>query len=161
MSHRVSALGALAFAAACAAACQASAAGGLSDADRAALQQGDELFAKSAMAKNFAAAAATYTDDAAVLPPNGAAVQGRQQIEKFLSSFPPISSFTFDIVDIDGRGDLAYVRGNYAMTLTPPGAAPINDRGKYVEIWRKQGDGSWKIKWDIFNSDSSPPAVTP
>jgi uncharacterized protein (TIGR02246 family) len=157
MTHRVSALGALLLAAAWSIACQASAAAGLSDADTTALKQNDQVFATSAMAKNFGAAAALYTDDASMMPPNGPAVQGRQQIEKFLSSFPPISSFTFDIVDVDGRGDLAYVRGNYAMTLTPPGGAPVNDRGKYVEIWRKQADGSWKIKWDIFNSDVAAP----
>jgi uncharacterized protein (TIGR02246 family) len=144
----------MAFALPCLAACQGSAPAGLSDADKATLKQNDEVFATSAKAKNFGAAAAMYTDDASMLPPNGPAVQGRQQIQKFLSDFPPITEFTFDIVDVDGRGDLAYVRGNYAMTLTPPGAAAAaHDRGKYVEIWRKQADGSWKIRWDIFNSD--------
>ena len=40
------------------------------------------------------------------------------------------------------------------MMLTLPGATePINDTGKYIEIWRKQADGSWRVIRDIFNSD--------
>jgi ketosteroid isomerase-like protein len=94
-----------------------------------------------------------YADDGAVLPPNGIAVQGRQAIQKWLGEFPPISDFKLEPVDVDGRGDIAYARGNYSMTLSPPGVAPIRDHGKWVEVWRKQADGSWKMRWDIFNSD--------
>ena len=32
---------------------------------------------------------------------------------------------------------------------------PIEDKGKYIEIWRKQKDGKWKCTADIFNSDLS------
>jgi uncharacterized protein (TIGR02246 family) len=152
MSRRVFALCALSVGILSGAACQASA-GRLSDEDRTALHQNDERFATATNARNFATAASLYLEDAAVLPPNGESVQGRQRIQKFLSDFPPISDFKLDPVDIDGRGDLAYVRGNYAMTISPPGAPPIHERGKYLEIWRKQEDGSWKMKWDIFNSD--------
>jgi ketosteroid isomerase-like protein len=44
------------------------------------------------------------------------------------------------------------------MTLTPVGAAPIENRGKYIEIWRKQADGSWKILRDVYSSDLPLPA---
>lgn len=135
------------------AACQTPALAGLSDADKSALRQNDQLFATSANAKNFAAAAALYLDDASLLLPNSPAVQGKQQIQKWMTDNPPISDFAVEPVDIDGRGDVAYVRGNYSLTMTPPGGAAVHDRGKFIEIWRKQPDGSWKIRWDIFNSD--------
>ena len=32
----------------------------------------------------------------------------------------------------------------------------INDHGKYLIVWQKQTDGSWKIKVDTFNSDVDP-----
>ncbi len=139
------------------AACQTQPPAGLSDADKAALRQNDETFATSANAKNFAAAATLYLEEASLLLPNGPAIEGRQQIQKWMSDNPPISDFKIEPVDIDGRGDLAYVRGNYSLTLTPPGGAAVHDRGKFVEIWRKQADGTWKIRWDIFNSDLEPP----
>ena len=56
------------------------------------------------------------------------------------------------------QADLAYDRGTYSMTVTPPGAAPIEDRGKYLTIYRKQADGSWKIARVMFNSDLPLPA---
>jgi ketosteroid isomerase-like protein len=30
---------------------------------------------------------------------------------------------------------------------------PINDRGKYLEVWEKQPDGKWKCVADMWNSD--------
>jgi len=137
--------------------CQSQTNIGLSDADRASIRQADEAFAKAANAKDFAAAAANYADDASLLPPNGEAVKGRVAIQKWMEAFPPMSNCRVELVDVDGRGDLAYTRGNYSLTMMPPGAAPTEDHGKFVEIWRKQPDGSWKIKWDIFNSDVAPP----
>jgi ketosteroid isomerase-like protein len=34
----------------------------------------------------------------------------------------------------------------------------MEDRGKLVEVWKKQLDGTWKTVTDIFNSDLPPPA---
>lgn len=71
-----------------------------------------------------------------------------------MTSFPPIGEFRLTAEEVDGRGDIAFVSGTYAMTLTPPGASePIKDTGKYVEIRRKQTDGRGLIAVDIFNSD--------
>jgi len=36
--------------------------------------------------------------------------------------------------------------------------APIEDRGKYLTIWRKQADGSWMVHRGTFNSDLPLPA---
>jgi uncharacterized protein (TIGR02246 family) len=132
---------------------------GLSQADRAAIRQGDENYAMLANARDFKGVAALYAEDATVLPPNQAAVQGRAAIQAYLGAPPPISNFQAQILEIEGRGDLAYARGTYSVTVTPAGATPIEDRGKYVEIWRKQADGSWKCLRDIYNSDLPLPAL--
>ena len=113
-------------------------------------------------AANFEAAVPLgYADDAVTMPPNAAAVSGRPAILAFLKSFPPFTDFKVDMKTIEGLGDLAYVYGTYSMMVTPPGAtAPTKDEGKYVEIWRRQKDGAWKVILDSFNSDlplSAPP----
>ena len=63
-------------------------------------------------------------------------------------------------VEIIGRDDLAYVWGRYSFVMLPPNAPALPDSGKYIEIWRKQPDGSWKLFRDTFNSDA-PPAPAP
>jgi ketosteroid isomerase-like protein len=43
------------------------------------------------------------------------------------------------------------------MTLTPKkaGAKPLPpEEGKYVEVLKKQADGSWKIIYDIWNANA-------
>jgi uncharacterized protein (TIGR02246 family) len=131
---------------------------GLSEADRTAIRQADENYVKLANAKDFKGAAALYAEDAIVLPPNQAAVQGRAAIQAFLEASPPTSNFQVQILEIEGGADLAYERGTYSETVTPTGAAPIEDRGKYLTTWRKQADGSWKMLRDIWNSDLPLPA---
>ncbi len=76
-----------------------------------------------------------------------------QAIRAWLEPFPPIE-YEGTVVEIDGRGDLAFVRGNYSETYTVEGAPePIHHAGKYVKIWRRQPDGSWLIAVEIWNSD--------
>jgi ketosteroid isomerase-like protein len=126
---------------------------GLSGADRAAIRLADENDMKLTNAKDWKGDLALYTDDAIQLPPNQAAVQGKAAMQAWLEAFPPFSNFQEQSLEIEGQGDLAYDRGTYSMTLMPPGATPIEDHGKYLTIWRKQADGSWKVVRTMFNSN--------
>jgi ketosteroid isomerase-like protein len=100
-----------------------------------------------------------YAEDATVLAANAPAVQGRPALQALFSSFPPLSEYKPEIIDIDGRGDLAYVRGNYTMTMNPTGAPPVTDKGKYIEVWKRQADGSWKVAYDSWSSDLPVPGL--
>jgi ketosteroid isomerase-like protein len=103
-----------------------------------------------------------YAEDARLLPPNHATVTGREAIGAFLRSYGSFQAVRFTILALEGRNDLAYAHGAYQMNVTPPGAAgPVGDTGKYVEIWKKQRDGSWKVVLDTFNSDLAAPISPP
>ncbi len=128
---------------------------GLSADDQAAIRQAvDEVIAiaNSPTPDMDAYTRTYYAADALVLAPNMPAVSGHEAIAELMKSFP-ISDFKVEIVEMDGTQDVAWVRGTYSMTLTPAGAEPQSDTGKYIEIWKKQDDGSWKVVRDIFNSD--------
>ena len=131
---------------------------GLSEADRAAIRQVQENDLKLSRAQDWEGHSALFTEDAVQLPPNQAAVQGKAAIQSWMEAFPPISNYEEQSLGVEGQADLAYDRGTYSMTVTPPGAAPIKDHGKYLFILRKQADGSWKISRAMFNSDVPLPA---
>jgi len=40
------------------------------------------------------------------------------------------------------------------MNLAPPGAGPIEDRGKYLLVYRQTG-GKWRMWFDMVHSDTS------
>ena len=126
---------------------------GFSAADRTAIRQADENSVKLMNAKDWKGALADYADDAIEMPSNGPAVQGKAAIQAWMEAFPPFSDFQEQNSEIEGQTDLAYDRGTYSMTLAPPGAAPIMERGKFLTIWHKQADGTWKVVRDMFNSD--------
>lgn len=143
-------------------ACQPAPPAGLSDADRAAIDSTSRVFVRHALANDFAALTRDYySDDAIVLPPNAPAVTGHGAIEAMFKTFPPITAFELRTEEVEGSADLAYVRGRYTMTMSPPGTPAIADSGKYLEIWRKQSDGSWKSVRDMFSSDIPLPAPPP
>lgn len=138
-------------------ACKPTTPTGLSETDKAAIRKvvDEALAIANAPTKDWAAYVKTYyAEDAIVLDPNMPAIEGSAAIESLFLKFPSISDFKVELLEIEGYGDLAYVRGKYSMMVTPPGATePIKDVGKYIEIWRKKADGSWKVVRDIWNSD--------
>ena len=136
------------------AACQPATPAPLSDADRASIEAMGETFAKQALAGDWAGLVkGYYAADAMVLPPNMPAASGHAAIEAVFRTFPPITQFTLHTEEMEASGDLLYLRGRYTMTMAPPGMAAIPDSGKYLEVWRKQSDGTWKNYRDMFSSD--------
>jgi uncharacterized protein (TIGR02246 family) len=130
-----------------------SAPAGLSSDDLAANQATTNAWLDGARAGDMAALAATYTTDGVLMPPNHEAVEGRAGIQAFMESFPHFTEIDLQPIEVNGEGDLAYVRGTYTVTMAPEGGQPINDTGKYMEIRQKQADGSWLIARDEWNSD--------
>jgi len=110
---------------------------------------------KLVKAKDAAAIAALYTEDGAVMPPNGPIGKGHAAIQQTWASLLAIPGFdlSFDPeqIIVSSSGDMALDRGTYKLAVAPKGTAQT-DTGKYVVVWRKVG-GEWKAAADIFNSD--------
>lgn len=136
--------------------CSTSTAATLSDADRAGIQEVTDAYVKAALAGDADGLSALYTEDAVLMDNGAPAMKGRAAIGEFMKSYPPVTSFDHEIDDIDGAGDVAYVRGHWTIEITPPEASPITMVGKYIEIRRRQPDGRWLIAADIFNTDAAP-----
>ena len=158
MLHRLSR--GVAFIAPLLLACQPKSAA-ISDADKSALRTRNAQFAQGVMAKDWAGLAAGFSTDATFMPPNQPTVKGRDAIQSWMSNFPPVTAFKLEPQDVDGTGDFAYIHGTYAMTIAPPGAPPVEDHGKYLEVQQRQADGKWLTVQDIFNSDLPPMAPPP
>jgi len=126
---------------------------GLTDADRAAIAADATAWENGAQAGDWAAVAALYHTDAILMPPNAPTATGRDAVLASLSAMPPLTTMNLDHVEVEGAGDWAGVRGNYSMTFDTPDG-PVTDTGKFMEIRRRQDDGSWPVIRDIFNSDS-------
>jgi ketosteroid isomerase-like protein len=43
--------------------------------------------------------------------------------------------------------------GARPMKFTDPSGKAASDHGKYVTVWKKQSDGTWKVLLDVFNTD--------
>ncbi len=112
-------------------------------------------------ASDAAGLASLYTNEAVLMPPNEAAVTGNQAIESWSqTSFDQFttSELTLAPDEVEVVGDWAFERGTYMIALTPKAdCEPMEDRGKYIVILRKQVDGSWKMAHDIWNSDNPAP----
>jgi uncharacterized protein (TIGR02246 family) len=138
----------------------AAAAASLSDQDKANVRAVDEAWARAAKAGDGAAITALYTSDAVLLPPGEKMMKGEGS-KKYWVDFT--NGFTGDVelktMAVEGGGDVATAIGTYKMALTPkkPGAKPLpTEEGKYMEVLKRQDDGSWKIAYDIWNPDPAP-----
>ena len=111
-------------------------------------------------------AASFYTDDAVSRPPNSEPESGKAAIEQgFTGMFKQVgkvSDFKLELKDLDIFADHAVEIGSYSFNFTPPGAkAAMKDHGSYLNYWKKQSDGSWKIYRDIVVSSEPIPGQGP
>jgi ketosteroid isomerase-like protein len=125
----------------------------------------DAQWSKAAAAKDLEQTIAYYSDDAIVLPPNATSAATKETVQnvwKDLLATPGlVITWKPTRVKVGKSGEMAWVNGTYEVTMNDAAGRPINDRGKYVEVWEKQADGNWKCTADIWNSDLAVSAQAP
>jgi uncharacterized protein (TIGR02246 family) len=125
----------------------------------------DAQWSAAAGAKDLEKTVSFYSDDAIVMPPNASAATSREAIRKvwqdLLASSGLVISWKTTKVEVAKSGDLACLSGAYELTVNDASGKPVNDHGKYVEVWEKQSDGRWKCGTDIWNSDLPFPVSVP
>jgi len=84
------------------------------------------------------------------MPSGQPAVQGRANVEAWFT----VRAIQWDvnILEVEGRGDLAFTRSTYNLILDLPDFTPVT--GKTLDVWRKQADGSWLIARSSHSADA-------
>jgi uncharacterized protein (TIGR02246 family) len=128
------------------------------DADVKAIKDLEATWVQNFASKDPDKIAAVYADDASVMITDMPVINGIPAAKTALKSMVADKNFSItfasDKVDVAKSADIAYSQGTYTMTSTNPKTKkPATDKGKYVTVFKKQADGSWKVVADIFNSD--------
>ena len=101
-----------------------------------------------------------YTDDAVSMPDHEPIIRGKAALKKhsleMLGMGMKFTKVEFTTTDVTVRGSLAFEIGTFAMTLDIPNVGVVDEQGKYLTIYEKVADGSWKIKVETWNTDKMP-----
>ena len=126
-------------------------------ADEAAIRKAEADWSKDTATKQASAMAAYYDEAGSVLPPNAPIATGKEAIGKVWEDMFALPGFSLHFesskVEVARSGDIGYSEGSYELQMNDPKGNPMTDTGKFVTVWKKQADGSWKALADIFNSD--------
>ena len=101
-----------------------------------------------------------FAEDGAGLYPGMATLVGKPAIKAAMAPFFADPNFSLNFQSTrtmaSKGGDMVYTQGTYTLTMTDPKTKkPMTDKGKYLTIYTKQADGTWKAVADTFNSDSA------
>lgn len=129
-------------------------------ADMQAIKDLEVAWVKDAATKDPAKWASYFTDDGSGLYPGAPTVTGKDALRTAMAPLlaDPNFSLTFSSTRMMASkgGDMVYSQGTYTMVMTNPKTrTAITDKGKYLTVYTKQADGSWKAVADTFNSDSA------
>lgn len=98
-------------------------------------------------------AEAHYTEDAVLYPPNGPEVSGRDAIEAYMATWPPLTKFHVEDVKMDGTKEVTYILYSYDIGMQINDTTAVNETGRGIELWRKLDDGSWRCFADVWNTN--------
>ncbi len=112
---------------------------------------------EEALARGDAAGcAAVYTDDAKILPPDSPVLTGRQAAQGVWQSYIDmgVKGVSLQRLELEDMGDQAVERGAATVDIQGEGGHTMQASGKFIVLWRRQADGTWKWHWDCWNFDA-------
>ncbi len=120
---------------------------------RAAIDAGNAAFIRAWQTGDADLFASLFADDGALLRPGGGLTVGREDIHSRMRDVfarVRMTAGTIATADVFVIGETAYETGAWNFTIGPIGSTTIEpDSGHYVEVWKRDGSGAWKIWRDI------------
>lgn len=101
-----------------------------------------------------------FTEDAIRMPPNGPAIFGSDGIREYYEDW--FEAESLDVVvtpkEIEVSGNWAFAWGTYKAVVTSATAGDQRaDEGKWINVFKKGVDGTWRFHRNIWNSDNPLP----
>ena len=129
---------------------------------RAAIADASRRFSAAMVAGLSDEVAGFYTDDAVLLPP-GKVVRGREAIRDYFAPRKGRTQLGHEMKteELAVDGGLAIDSGSWTSTWREGQGEPQTARERYLIVWRRQANGSWKIGWDMWHRPPAEPAAAP
>jgi ketosteroid isomerase-like protein len=127
--------------------------------DRQAIAKAEADFAKARAERGLEGWLSFFADDTADFVRGGPFTFTKEEMRRHLQkSFDPADQLTWKPVKIDvaASADLAYSVGTWQLKGKDAAGNDVTETGKYITVWKKQKDGSWKVVADTGTVD--PPA---
>jgi ketosteroid isomerase-like protein len=118
----------------------------------------DAAWLRAYQEKDLAKSVAFCDEQGSMLAPDAPIATGKDAIAKVIASDFVHDDITWHAnkVGVARSGDLGYTSGTTEMNLKDASGKTVAYKGKYLTVWKKQEDGSWKVLYDMFNSDLPP-----
>jgi len=121
-----------------------------------AIRDTDARFAEAFNRGDLAAVVALHSADALLLGPDSPAERGGQAVEEGFKEMLDAGwkNIAFGSVQIGSSGDLGYHVGTLAADVPTDGGSVQRVTGKFLDIYKPDAAGSWKIHVTMFNFDA-------
>jgi ketosteroid isomerase-like protein len=130
---------------------------------RQALMDADAHFARDTAQRGVEGWVSWFAEDGTMYPPSEP-IRGRQAIREAMDGlYDPRTgkgdlrlTWQPDRAEASQSGELGWTTGT-SLAVGPRGER----HGRYITIWRKQADGTWKVSADLGNQGPLAPAAQP
>ena len=130
-------------------------------ADEKAIRDMETAWVAEFAAKDIDKIVAHYADDGTLLLSNAPTMSGKDAIRAGMKMATADPNFALDLKTVKvyvSKDDLAYSQGTYSYKGTDSKTKRVMaEKGRYVQVYKKQADGSWKVVEDINTPEA--PAV--
>ena len=129
------------------------------EAEKEKLLQTDIEFAQFSVANGAAEAFNEYlTEDALQLPAGNNPVEGVENIYNRMKDNQGnyVLDWSPQYAEVANSGDMGYTWGTYSLAYKDENGEEQKSYGKYLNVWKKQTDGKWKVAVDIGNDSPDP-----
>ena len=81
---------------------------------------------------------------------------GKQAAQELWQSFinMGVKGVSLQRLELEEMGDRAVERGAATIDIQGEDGQTMQASGKFIVLWRRQTDGTWKWHWDCFNFDA-------